>query len=465
MATESAEAMANLVAAAPGNSASVSRTEFSMLLRMIQQMQNNMAQTHRLLASLSPDEVEAQPSLPDPMASSVSMSAFVPAVAAAAPRPAPATERKKPQKRKAEVIEEPAVLPDVPLTREEQELLTETINDLPAEHLGGVIQIIREAAPVGADEDEIDLDIDQLSYSTQRKLLHHVSKFVKKPKKPAKKAKTSATEKKGKGGSRRSTPVPTPAPAPPRPPAPAPASQPASKQPSTSDLFGLDEKDSDSDSSDGEDNKTPAPAPAAAATKGGTTKAQSAKPSQPAGGKEFKLGNPLDALAGDDDGDDDSDDDEDGEIGFNTSSWTLPKTEDSSKSKATALDSDDWAAARKSAEERKAFEEQRKAREEKMKAEAEEQKKQRLLDAAQRGEEIRAQRQEEEAREAALREQKKKEDEEARQAARDELRKSVGAVEQTVDLDAQRKMMEEYEQSFLDKDLGGSSPAGSDFGF
>jgi len=265
MATESAEAMANLVAAAPGNSASVSRTEFSILLRMIQQMQNNMAQTHRLLASLSPDEVEAQPSLPDPMASSVSMSAFVPAVAAAAPRPAPATERKKPQKRKAEVIEEPAVLPDVPLTREEQELLTETINDLPAEHLGGVIQIIREAAPVGADEDEIDLDIDQLSYSTQRKLLHHVSKFVKKPKKPAKKAKTSATEKKGKGGSRRSTPVPTPAPAPPRPPAPAPASQPASKQPSTSDLFGLDEKDSDSDSSDGEDNKTPAPAPAAAA--------------------------------------------------------------------------------------------------------------------------------------------------------------------------------------------------------
>eukprot|EP00977_Amphora_coffeiformis_P010344 scaffold2417_cov155-Amphora_coffeaeformis.AAC.6 len=404
MATESAEAMANLVAAAPGNSASVSRTEFSMLLRMIQQMQNNMAQTYRLLASLSPDEVEAQPSLPDPMASSVSMSAFVPAVAAAAPRPAPATERKKPQKRKAEVIEEPAVLPDVPLTREEQELLTETINDLPAEHLGGVIQIIREAAPVGADEDEIDLDIDQLSYSTQRKLLHHVSKFVKKPKKPAKKAKTSATEKKGKGGSRRSTPVPTPAPAPPRPPAPAPASQPASKQPSTSDLFGLDEKDSDSDSSDPEDNKTPAPAPApaAAATKGGTTKAQSAKPSQPAGGKEFKLGNPLDALAGDDDGDDDSDDDEDGEIGFNTSSWTLPKTEDSSKSKATALDSDDWAAARKSAEERKAFEEQRKAREEKMKAEAEEQKKQRLLDAAQRGEEIRAQRQEEEAREAAL---------------------------------------------------------------
>jgi len=176
MATASAETMANLIAAAPNNSALVSRSEFSLLLRMIQQMQSNISRTYRLLASLSPDEVEAQPTVPDQMSSSVSMTSLAPAVAAPAPRSAPAPERKKPQKRKAEVFEQPAVLPDVPLTREEQELLTETINDLPAEHLGGVIQIIREAAPVGADEDEIDLDIDQLSYSTQRKLLHHVSK-------------------------------------------------------------------------------------------------------------------------------------------------------------------------------------------------------------------------------------------------------------------------------------------------
>jgi hypothetical protein len=63
-----------------------------------------------------------------------------------------------------------------PLTLEEQELLTETINELPPEHLGGVIQIIREAAPVGADEEEIDLEIDQLDTRTQRKLLRHVMK-------------------------------------------------------------------------------------------------------------------------------------------------------------------------------------------------------------------------------------------------------------------------------------------------
>jgi Bromodomain extra-terminal - transcription regulation len=68
-----------------------------------------------------------------------------------------------------------------PLTLDEQELLTETINDLPPEHLGGVIQIIREAAPVGADEDEIDLEIDQLDTKTQRKLLRHVLKVRQAP--------------------------------------------------------------------------------------------------------------------------------------------------------------------------------------------------------------------------------------------------------------------------------------------
>jgi hypothetical protein len=172
----------------------------------------------------------------------------------------------------------------------------------------------------------------------------------------------------------------------------------------------------------------------------------------------------LGALAGGDDDDDDDDDDEDGEIGFNTSSWSLSKPQDSTKSKAAALDDDAWAAARKSAEETKAFENQRKAREAKMKAEAEEAKKQRLKDAAQRGEEIRAQRQEEEAREAALREQKEREAEEARQAAREAARAQVNAVEQTVDLDAQRDIMAQYEQSFLDKDMGSASPS-SDFGF
>ena len=63
-----------------------------------------------------------------------------------------------------------------PLTLQEQETLTETINNMPADHIPGVIQIIRESASLNGDEDEIDLEIDQLDTVTQRKLLRHVSK-------------------------------------------------------------------------------------------------------------------------------------------------------------------------------------------------------------------------------------------------------------------------------------------------
>lgn len=96
--------------------------------------------------------------------------------------------------------------------------------------------------------------------------------------------------------------------------------------------------------------------------------------------------------------------------------------------------------------------------------EAENAKKQRLEDAAARGEEIKALRAEEEAKEAELREQQEKEAEEARKAAREAARAQVQSVEQTVDLDAQRDIMKQYEQSFSGGDYGSASPS-SDFGF
>ena len=177
MAASNANAVAAIVAAAPASSATtVTRAEFNMLLNLIQQLQKQVVLTHTAVAELSPgdettDEAAAKPT-------TVTSSAPAAPVAAA---PAPAPERKKAVKRKSlpePVPEDPAPVVDEnrSLTLEEQEQLTETINDLPPEHLGGVIQIIREAAPVGADEDEIDLEIDQLDTKTQRKLLRHVSK-------------------------------------------------------------------------------------------------------------------------------------------------------------------------------------------------------------------------------------------------------------------------------------------------
>jgi hypothetical protein len=177
MAASNASAVASIVAvASTTSSTSVSRSEFNMLLNHIQQLQQQIVKTFEAVAELSPGD-ETDNSGPFVPMATESSTAYVPLSHSA---PAPVPEKKKPAKRKSvdAVVEElpPAVDESAPLTLDEQELLTETINELPPEHLGGVIQIIREAAPVGADEDEIDLEIDQLSYVTQRKLLRHVSK-------------------------------------------------------------------------------------------------------------------------------------------------------------------------------------------------------------------------------------------------------------------------------------------------
>lgn len=170
MSAANASAVAALVAAAPSGNPNVTRSEFMMLMDVIQQLQQQIVQTHTALAELCPgDENDFKVS---------SLSAFPSASSSLAQSITPAFETKKKQvRRKSESTNPPMeVYDDLPLTLEEQELLTETINELPPEHLGGVIQILREAAPVGADEEEIDLDIDQLDNRTQRKLLAHVSK-------------------------------------------------------------------------------------------------------------------------------------------------------------------------------------------------------------------------------------------------------------------------------------------------
>ena len=176
MATNNATAMASIIAAAPSSDGNVTRNEFNHMLQMMTQLQQQIVQTYTVLADTMSDTIESGPA----------SSAYEIAAAAAIPSvdmlPPHVQDKKKPTKRgKTEVsrpVEKPALVEDDsrPLTLHEQELLTETINDLPAEHLHGVIQIIREAAKLTGEEDEIDLEIDQLDTGTQRKLLRHVSK-------------------------------------------------------------------------------------------------------------------------------------------------------------------------------------------------------------------------------------------------------------------------------------------------
>lgn len=172
MAATNTNAVAALVAAAPSTSDGVTRTEFNMMLQLIQQLQGQVVQTYTLLANMSSDSVDQEGSATD---ATVTSSIPIPPIT---PLPEPSLPSLQ-EKRKAPKREEkpaPVINEDKPLTFEEQQQLTDTINNLPAEKLPGVINIIRESGSFGDDEEEIDLEIDALDTVTQRKLQRYVAK-------------------------------------------------------------------------------------------------------------------------------------------------------------------------------------------------------------------------------------------------------------------------------------------------
>ena len=160
-------------------------------------------------------------------------------------------------------------------------------------------------------------------------------------------------------------------------------------------------------------------------------------------------------------------DEEDIKADFATN-WVANPTQDaSSVDKAADKDDDDdglWGAARKEAEASKARDADRVKREEKMHAEAEAAAQKRMAEAQELGEQARAKREEDEAAEARLQEEQERDAEEARRAAREQAIKEVNDQQQTVDLDATRDLMRQYEEEFNDNYSAGASPS-SDFGF
>ena len=100
-----------------------------------------------------------------------------------------------------------------------------------------------------------------------------------------------------------------------------------------------------------------------------------------------------------------------------------------------------------------------------MRAEAETAARKRMEEAAARGEEVRAKREEEEAAEAKRLEEQEREAQEAKRLAREEALKELDGVKKEIDLgDEQRDLMKQYEQEFNDNYSAGASPS-SDFGF
>jgi hypothetical protein len=197
MAAANQSSMDAIVAAAPAGGGIASRAEFVALLQMVQQLASQVVHTHTVIADLfssTPEEV-VSPSASPRAAGSITSSSVAHPTSVAPPAAAQVagattlttnsssqtkkkTVKKKPETAVAPTIEEKVASEDTrPLTLQEQEILTETINSLPTEQLPDIIRIIREsAASLSGDEEEIDLEIDQLDTATQRKLLRHVSK-------------------------------------------------------------------------------------------------------------------------------------------------------------------------------------------------------------------------------------------------------------------------------------------------
>lgn len=170
--------MAAIAQAVPDDpDASVTRSEYNLLIRAIKDVQDQIVGLHKLVKKSS---------------KSASTTSDVDDIQLAAPVYAPAEpsyqpvkpKKKKPKKNvesrspspqfdtyptQAPVVEDPE-----PLSFEEQEALSEAINLLPEWLLPGAMQIIREADFVNDDDDEIDLDLDQLDTITQRKLQSYV---------------------------------------------------------------------------------------------------------------------------------------------------------------------------------------------------------------------------------------------------------------------------------------------------
>ena len=174
------------IKAAADSSAKVSRKEFSLLLEMMQRTQDHVVGLHRLVNKSGGSKSHSSTSSKKDQEKSSQESSTVlidapmyddDAYVEDEQYDSDYGETSKPKKKKAKKDPQAAPAPEVvaDLSFEEQEALSQAVNELPERLLIGAMQIIREAN-VGYDDDdeEIDLEIDQLDSRTQRRL----QKFV-----------------------------------------------------------------------------------------------------------------------------------------------------------------------------------------------------------------------------------------------------------------------------------------------
>lgn len=309
-------------------------------------------------------------------------------------------------------------LGEVALTREEQIELTETINELSQDILQGVVAILRE--DMDLEDDELDLDIDALETSTQRKLQRYVRQHSK-PKEAKQK-----TQKLSK-----STSALTPATnAASRSKANAPPKATSEKKERESKPLS-DDSDTDSD-----------------------TRPDRSSRNQPVTEKT------ADAFLPQIESDSDSDSDDDGDIENILSAFKpLGKSKNSDESVEESDDENNpFKAAQQEERKKKNQAEERKKAEDNMQKKAEESRKKHAEELTLKKKQAMEQKKQEEKR----LEKEKQEEEEEREKERERLRNARN-ITQEVDLDADRDFMRECYDNY-GGGSGSNSPS-SDFGF
>jgi len=172
---------------AADSSAKVTRNEFNLLLEMVQRTQDHVVALHKLVnksgcRSHSSTKKSQEKSVPSKTLVDDAPMYLEDETHADDPYDSDYGESAKPKKKKAKTKKETQAQPvhaqvaaqPFSLELEEQEALSDAINELPERLLLGAKQIIREAVVVNDDDEEIEIDIDQLDSRTQRRL----QKFV-----------------------------------------------------------------------------------------------------------------------------------------------------------------------------------------------------------------------------------------------------------------------------------------------
>jgi hypothetical protein len=152
---------------------SVSRTAFDSLVQLVQMQNEHIVSLHQRLTGKSSSN----------KTSSLASTSFdiEDTVKYISPKKKKAKTEKQEKKSKPPSSPDyypPKQSPEVELkelTVQEQEELSEDINNLPEYLLGGAMDIIRQSDGVNDDDDEIDLDLDMLDIGTQRRLQQYIS--------------------------------------------------------------------------------------------------------------------------------------------------------------------------------------------------------------------------------------------------------------------------------------------------